>query len=151
MKVLWKWIYPPAPGGLCPPDPLLYVFWNPLFNFLDPPLTIETFCGSNQTRQLVIKLVLKRGVQLSLYYIFTPCQVLWTQTGGTQTHRHLKTCICTLQLQFSLVYNIFYLCRVATGSECNMIWTYFVHIEICSVLVLQHAFTWTFSHNAMQA
>ena len=38
MKVLWKWIYPPAPGGLCPPDLLLYVFWNPLINFLDPPL-----------------------------------------------------------------------------------------------------------------
>ena len=28
MKVLWKWIYPPASGVLCPPDPLLCVFGN---------------------------------------------------------------------------------------------------------------------------
>ena len=52
MKVLWKWIYSRASwwggGGCTPQTPLLYVFGNPLFNFLDPPL--ERDCKATQPK-----------------------------------------------------------------------------------------------------
>ena len=51
MKVLWKWMYPPASGGLCPPDPLLCVFGNPLINFLDPPLYCSRVLEAYRNRQ----------------------------------------------------------------------------------------------------